>query len=158
MKTFDYEQVNAVLAPLKAKFDDCTHGEGNECETLDKHLECCASVCCEVVNAVREWANGVFMGEVIFDPAAESKWLSELAQIYSRAVQTWQLGRKAQVPCYDLPAQNKLASALFQLHWLLNDWVSPKLSAGPMARTKVKLSDQQRESIRKQLCALPPLE
>jgi hypothetical protein len=39
MKTFDYEQVNATLSPLKAKLHDCAHGEGNQSETLDKHLD-----------------------------------------------------------------------------------------------------------------------
>ena len=158
MKTFDYEQVGSVLAPLKAKFEDCAHGEGNACETLDKHLECCATICYEVVKSLRAWADGVFTGEVIFDPEAEKKWRLELAQIYSRAIQVWQIGRKAEVPCWEIPGQNMLGSALWELRWVLDNWVSPKLAVGPMARVRAKLSDEQQESIRKQLRSLPPLE
>lgn len=158
MKTFDYEQVGAVIAPLKARFEDCTHGEGNACATLDSHLQCCASICFEVVQAVKKWARAVFSGEVIFDPAAESRWRSELAQLHSQAIRVWQVSRKAEVPCYELPGQSELASVLWEMQWLLDNWISPKLSVGPMARSKVKLSDEQKAGVREQLSALPPLE
>src|SRR5436190_13645626 len=102
MKTFDYEQVYAVLAPLKAKFDDCAHGEGNSCDTLDKHLECCAKICFEVADALRSWAADVFSGEVVFDPQAEQLWRAEVGQIYVQATNVWQIGRKAEVPCFEL--------------------------------------------------------
>jgi hypothetical protein len=158
MKTFDYEQVSAVLAPLKAKFDDCAHGEGNACEALDKQLECCATICYQVINSLRTWADGVFTGEVILDPQAEEKWRLELTQICSRATEIWQIGRKAEVPCWEIPGQNMLASALWEMRWLLDNWVSPKLAVAPMPRSKAKLSDEQKESIRQQLSSLPPLQ
>jgi hypothetical protein len=132
--------------------------EGGACETLDRHLECCATICFEVVVALRLWAHGVFSGEVIFDPAAEIKWRTEITQIHSRATKIWQLGRKAEVPCWDLPGQNKLGSALWELQWLLKNWVTPKQSVGPTARVKIKLSDDQKLAIREQLRSLAPLE
>src|SRR6185437_8202334 len=110
------------------------------------------------VQAVKEWALNVFSGEVIFDPAAESRWRTELAQLHSQAVRVWQASRKAEVPCYELAGQNELASALWELQWLLDNWVSPKLSVAPMARSKVKLSDEKKAEVRGQLSALPPLE
>ena len=155
MKTFDYEQVNAVLGPLKTRFVDCAHGEGNDCETLDKNLECCATICFDVTRALREWARGVFSGEVVFDSAAERLWRFEIAQIQARAIKVWQLGRKAEVPCFDLSGQNKLSSALWELNWLLENWVTPKLSVGPSARVNLKLSDDQRVTVQRQLCSLP---
>jgi hypothetical protein len=82
----------------------------------------------------------------------------ELAQICSRATQIWQMGRKAEVPCWEIPGQGMLGAALWEMRWVLDNWVSPKLAVGPMPRMKVKLSDEQRESIRKQLSSLPPLE
>lgn len=157
MKTFDYEQVHAILSPLKAKFDDCAHGEGNECETLDKHLECCAKICFEVADAVTEWAHDVFSGEVVFDPDAETAWRTEVKQIYTQAIKAWHLGRKSEVPCYELPGQNLLASALWQLQCLLNNWVSPKQSVSPSARVKLTLNEEHHASIQKQLADLPPL-
>jgi len=143
IKTFDYEQVSTVLARLKAKFEDCAHGEGNACETLEKHLQCCAAICYEVIESLRNWANGVFTGEVIFDPDAEKIWRLELTQIYARATEMWQIGRKAQVPCWEIPGQGMLASALWDMRWLLDNWVSPKLAVAPMPRSNVTLSDEQ---------------
>ena len=32
------------------------------------------------------------------------------------------------MPCWDLPGQSKLETALWHLNFLLQDWVSPKLS------------------------------
>lgn len=156
MKTFDYEQVRAVLTPLRAKFDDCAHGEGNECETLDNQLDCCAAICFEVASAVRKWARDVFSGEVVFDPDAEAAWRAEVKQIYTQAVRLWHRGSKAEMPCWELPAQNKLAAELWQLHQLLDNWVSPQRSVGPSARVRPKFSEPEREAIRKQLEALPP--
>jgi len=156
MKTFDYEQVRAVLIPLKAKFDDCAHGEGNECETLDKHLDCCARICFEVESEVSKWARDVFSGEVVFDPDAERAWRTEVTQIYSQATRLWQTGRNAEVPCWELPGQGRLQAALWQLYRLLDNWVSPQPSVGPSARVKLKLGEDELAAIRKQLAALPP--
>lgn len=155
MKTFDYEQVNAILSPLKAKFIDCAHGEGDKCELIDRQLECCAAICGDVANALRAWALGVFSGEVVFDPAAESLWRSEVNQIYVNAIRVWQLGRKAEVPCWELAGQNKLASALWELNWLLEKWVTPKLSIGPSARVNLKLNEDQIQAIQTQLRKMP---
>lgn len=157
MKTFDYAQVNAVLSPLKAKFEHCAHGEGNQCETLDKHLDCCAQICLEVYAAVARWARDVFSGKVAFDREAENLWRAEVARIYSQAKRVWQVGRKAEVPCWDLPGQSKLEVALWHLNFLLEDWVSPKLSVAPSPRATFKLNDDDSATIRKQLAELPPL-
>ena len=157
MKTFDYEQVNAVLSPLKAKFEDCAHGEGNQCETLDKHLDCGAQICLEVHAAVAGWARDVFAGRVAFDRQAEGLWRTEVARIYSRARRIWQAGRRAEVPCRDLPGQSRLEAALWHLSYLLEDWVSPKLSVAPSPRATLKLDREESSAIRKQLAELPAL-
>ena len=158
MKIYDFEQVAATLAPLKAKFADCAHGEGSTCETLDAHLACCAKACFEVVLACREWAQGVFHGQVLFDPAAENTWRSELAMIHVQATRMWHLGRAAEVPCWELPGQNMLGSALQELQWLADSWVTPRPSVGPIARVTAKLNDEQRAAVRTQLGTLPPLD
>jgi hypothetical protein len=157
LKTFDYEQVNAVLTPLKAKFEQCAHGEGNQCETLDKHLECCAQICLEVHAAVAGWARDVFSGKIAFDPEAENLWRAEVAQIYSQATRVWQIGRKAEVPCWDLPGQSRLEAALWHLSWLLRDWVSPKLSVAPSPRAALQLDADESAAIHKQLAEMPAL-
>jgi len=157
LKTFDYEQVDAVLSPLRAKLDDCAHGEGNACETIDKHLECSATICFELAEAVHKWAREVFSGEVVFDPDAEQAWRAAIKQFYLKARRIWQVGRKAEVPCYELPNQCLLEAAMWHLKLMLDEWVSPKLSVGPSARARVRLNEDERDAVRKQLAALPPL-
>lgn len=155
MKTFDYEQVSAVLTPLKAKFENCAHGEGNQCETLDKHLDCCAAICLEVHAAVSCWARDVFSGKIAFDREAENLWRTEVARICSRATRIWQIGRKVEVPCWELPGQSRLEAALWHLSFLLQNWVSPKLSVAPSPRATLKLGADESAAIRKQLAELP---
>lgn len=155
MKTFDYEQVKETLSPLKAKLKECAHGEGNQCETLDNHLDCCANICVEVHAALVTWAQNVFAGRVAFDRDAENLWRAEVGQIYAQARHIWKLGRKAEVPCWDLPGQSKLETALWHLNYLLGNWVTPKLSVGPSPRVKLEVSEVN--SIRKQLAELPAL-
>ncbi len=157
MKTYDHEQVASTLAPLKARFADCAHGEGNTCETLDHQLECCGKTCFDIVLAVRSWAAGVFRGDVIFDPAAEARWRAELAQIQADATQLWAAGRRAEVPCWELPGQNLLGSALQELRWLTDRWVTPRPAVGLSARVRAPLTGEQLECVRTQLAALPPL-
>jgi hypothetical protein len=151
MKTFDCEQVNAALSPLKAKFRDCAHGEGNQCETLDKHLDCCAQIRFEVHAALATWARDVFAGKVAFDSEAENLWRAEVSQIYAQAKRIWQIGRKAEVPCWELPGRSKLETALWNLNYLLQDWVSPKLSVAPSARVQLRLDADELAAIRQQL-------
>ncbi len=156
MKLYDYQQVNSVLGPLRARFADCAHGEGSQCVTLDKNLECCADICFAVANALRQWAREVFTGEVLFDSQTENQWRAEAGKILSEAIRLWQLGHKAELPCHELPGQNKLASALWELHWLLDKWVSPKLAVGPAARTKLDPSVAAAMRIQlSNLCAIP---
>lgn len=157
MKTFDYEQVHAVLSPLKAKFHDCAHGEGTQCETLDKHLDCCAEICLEVFAAVVLWAQDVFAGKIAYDPEAERLWRAEVGQIYSQAKRFWQIGRKAEVPCWELAGQSKLETALWNLNFLLQDWVTPKLAIAPSPRVTLQLDDDEYAAIRQQLAELPAL-
>jgi hypothetical protein len=155
MKTFDYEQVNATLSPLKAKLQDCAHGEGNQCEMLDSHLNCCAEICFKVHGALVEWAQDVFAGRVVFDPEAERLWRAEVGQIYAQAKRVWKFGRKAEAPCWDLPGQSKLETALWHLNYLLENWVTPKLSVAPSPRVTPQLDATAVNSMRQQLAELP---
>ncbi len=157
MKTFDYQQVDAVLSPLKARLNDCAHGEGDQCETLDSHLDCCATICFQVVESLKAWALSVFAGEVIFEAAVEDRWRTEVAQIYTRATAIWQSGRSLEVPCYQLPGLNNLQSGLWELQWLLENWVSPRRSVAPLPRARMQFTTEQKAGIRDQLAALPPL-
>src|SRR5205814_1847268 len=126
-----------------------------QCETLDKHLDCCAEICFEVHAAVVDWAKNVFAGKIAFDREAENLWRTEVSQIYAQAKRVWQVGRKAQVPCWELPGQSKLETALWHLSFLLQDWVSPKRSVAPSARVTLQLGADESAAIRRQLANLP---
>jgi hypothetical protein len=107
--------------------------------------------------ALKKWARDVFTGEVVFDPEAERLWRTEVGQIYSQAVQIWQRGYKAEVDCWEFTAQGMLAAVLWEMYRLLENWTSPKLSVGPSARVRLKLGENERAAIQKQLSSLPPL-
>lgn len=155
MKTCDYEQVNAIMTPIKAKLQDCAHGEGNQCQTLDKHLDCCADICLEAHKALATWSQDVFAGRVVYDHDAEQLWRAEMGQIYSQAKRAWLIGRRAEVPCFELPGQAKLEVALWYLSVLLENWVTPKLSVAPSPRVSLQLDDAATAAIRQQLANLP---
>lgn len=155
MKTFDYQQVEAVLSPLMAKLDDYAHGEGNQCETIDKRLDSCAEICLEAHQSVATWAQDVFAGRVVFDPQAEQLWKTRLAHLYTHARGAWQAGRRAEVPCWSLPGQTKLDSALWHLSYLLQNWVTPGPSVAPSPRAAALIDAPTRDAIRRQLATLP---
>lgn len=157
MKTFDYEQVHATLSPLQAKLHDCAHGEGSQCETLDRQLNCCADICYQAHGALIGWAQDVFGGRVVFDREAERLWRAEVGQIYAQAKRLWKLGRKAEVPCWELAGQSKLETALWHLSFLLENWVTPKCSVAPSPRVPLQFDADEAEAIRKQLAELPAL-
>jgi hypothetical protein len=95
----------------------------------------------------------VFAGRVVFDRDAERLWRAEVGQVYAQAKRLWKLGRKAELPCWELKGQSKLETALWHLNFLLENWVTPKLSVAPSPRVALRLDDA--EAIRKQLAELP---
>ena len=153
MPTFDVEQVRKITSGITAKLDACDHGEGNECATLDAALTQYAMSCCNFCERVREWGQAVFAGELAYDSEVNRAWQREGINLYGRACAMWSRGRRSEVKCFELQGYAILQGALWQLQYLLSNWVSPKLSVGPSPRNAIK----DRDAIRKRVAELPPL-
>jgi hypothetical protein len=149
------EDIKKISTEIALKLDACDNGEGVGCATLDDSLDRCARLYCELVSHARQWARQVFSGELQYDPSVERAWQQEGAQLYQRAVAMWQRGRQAAVECYDLPGRQRLQASLWQLHRLLTDWVTPKLSIGPAARHP--LAPEIAKAAAARVAELPPL-
>ncbi|HEX4793707.1 MAG TPA: hypothetical protein VH370_07950 [Humisphaera sp.] len=147
MTTFDFNQVRDFAAGVNAELDQCENGEGAQCRTIDATLSYCAERCGKFIEEVRKWGRDVFAGRVAFDPAAEQLWKAELSQLYLRAINLLTLGNQAEQSCFVLDGKRKLESSLWNVHQLLDGWVTPKLSVGPSARQKVVFTDADRRRI-----------
>ena len=156
MTVFDVEQVRQIAADINSQLDRC-ESDKTHCQTIDQSLTCCADICYKFIGIVQKWGQDVFAGRVAFNPNAESLLKAELAQAYSRAVKAWEVGRKAEIPCYDLPGQCRLESALWNLGRLIDGWVTPRISVGPSARRELYSDSSFYEEARKRIASLPIL-
>ena len=157
MTTFELEEVRGFAAELNAQMDRCDNGEGMECATLESALRHYAGLCCRFRDRVREWGRAVFYGHAAFDPQVETAWLDEGLQLYMRAFELWKHGQRHAIACYMLEGQIVLQAALWDLHRLIKQWVSPKRAVGLSARLVVDLDPAQAERVRRQIESLPPL-
>ena len=158
MMTFDLADVRGFVANLDARMIRCQNGEGMECATLDAALRHHAGLCCEFSDRVRRWGRAVFAGRVALDPEVELIWQTEGSRLYARAMKMRALGQKAAVSCYLLEGQNVLLSALWDLHRLLQGWVTPRLAVGPSARGGGLSPDSAAtEETCQRVALLPPL-
>lgn len=156
MTTFDLAEVRDFAAVLTARLDHCDNGEGMECATLDAALQHYAQLCCEFRGQVREWGRAVFTGRVAFDPGVDAVFRAEAGKLYARAFELAEYGRRAEVPCYVLDGRAALHAALWDLHRLLNPWVTPGRAVGVGARHEPVTPAEVAEG-RRRLDALPPL-
>ena len=140
--------------------DQCEHGEGTECATLDACLNCCADLL-HFTRKVRQWGRNVFAGRIAFDADADQLWRAEAAHLFlqgNAVMGDWPL---AEVPCWDLSGQSRLEAALWNLHQLRDGWVTPKLAVGPSARQGYPGSAAERKAFarRSRRCRLcPPID
>lgn len=157
MKAFDLAEVRRFIADVESRLDQCDHGEGTVCATLDLTLRFYAELCCEFCERVREWGRAVFHGKAAFDPEVERLWLEQGLELYRRACNLWSHAQKMEGECFELEGGSALGSALFHLDRLLFPWVSPKLAVAPLARRGMGISEAEKEEIQKRIEALPPL-
>lgn len=155
MTTFDFTQVREFADGLNAKLDQCDHGEGNACATVEKSLELYAVCCCDFYRRVRQWHSDVFYGRVAFDPTTEQTWRAELERLYARALGLADVVRQLEPHCYKLDEKCALESAVWYLSRLRDEWVTPQLAVGPSARRQ--LNPKAAEDARQRLRSLAPL-
>ncbi len=157
MTTFDLAEIRGFAADLGTRMDRCDNGEGMECASLDDSMRHYASLCCEFRENVRSWGREVFAGRLTFDPEVEKVFQTNGTKLYSRTLETFEFGRRAQTPCYDLPGVAILGFALRDLYVLMSGWVTPALAVGPSARQGLVLEPDAAAEAMRRIESLPPL-
>lgn len=153
--TFDVEDIRKLKRAITSKLDACDNGECIECATLGQSLAHYARACCDFTAGVREWAQKVFSGQLPYDSQVEREWLDGGTRLYHRALAMWQRGTQSESACYELPGHRSLEASLWQLHRILTQWVSPKLSVAPSPRHS--LPPEVVAEAERRIADLPPL-
>lgn len=157
MTTFELNDVRAFADQLSADIARCENGEGMECASLESALHYYADLCCKYMDVVRAWGRDVFAGRVEFDREAEQILRTKGQRLYAQATETIACSQKAEGRCYELENRRLLEAALWHMQGLLDNWVTPKLAVGPMARQGLPLSEAAAEEARRRVASLPPL-
>ncbi len=97
----------------------------------------------------------VFTGQIEFDPNAENLLKTESKHLLNRAKQIAALGRAMNWQCFELQELNWLHYFVADFGYLLENWVSPKLSVSPSPR--VKISGTAEKQIVERVGKLSPL-
>jgi hypothetical protein len=135
--TLDLPAVRRFTDDLNHRLRRCDTGEGLECATLEQSIEYHARLCTELRSYVKQWARAVFIGEVSFDSSVERLLTEELRRLLQRAEQVAARGRAMDGECYQLQGLNELHSHIADFHFLLENWVSPRLAVSPAPRVKL---------------------
>ena len=112
MTTFDLAEIRSFTADLGTRMDRCDNGEGMECASLDASMRHYASLCCEFRENIRSWGREIFAGRLAFDPEVEKVFQTTGTNLYLRTLETFEFGRQAQTPRYELPGVAVLGFAL----------------------------------------------
>lgn len=155
LATLDLAAVRRFTADLNERLRRCDNGEGVECSTLENSINRYVQLCEELQRGVERWAQAVFSGEVLLDPAVETLLKHEIRLLIGRAKRVAERGRIFEGPCYYFVELNQLYRHIQELEALLSHWVTPQLAVGPAPRTKIP--DETERLIKERLAKLQPL-
>ncbi len=153
--TLDLHTVLRFAGDLNARLQRCENGEGIECSSLDARINYYVQLCSELREYVNQWARAVFTGRIPFDPEVDKLLNEESKRLLHRAADTAARGRAMNGLCFVLQGLDALHYHLADFHFLLENWVSPRLAVSPAPR--VKLPDAAKQQIRERLDKLPAL-
>ena len=151
MTLFDLSEIRSFTADLSNRMDRCDNGEGMDCEIVDDSMRHYASLCREFRENIRSWGQEVFAGRVAFDAEVQKAFQTTGKNLYSRALETFEFGRQAQTPCYEI-----LGFALRDMSILMSGWVTPALAVGPSARQGLVLEPDAAAEAMRRIESLPP--
>jgi len=146
MTTFDLAEVSKFDADLKARRDDCDHGEGNACATIEDALLHYAKICSDYVAETKAWGQAVFTGQAAFDPAVESLLRSTGAVLVNCATDLLLHSRFAQkdcAVCEESESGRNLKAALYEINKLVEHWVTPSRGIGLSLKDRSGMSVAQ---------------
>ena len=153
--TLDLPAVRRFSDGLNERLRQCDNGEGTVCSNLEESISYYVALCDELRGYVNEWARAVFTGRVAFDPEVEALLKKAAQALLGRAKQVAARGRATEGECFELQNLDALHYRIADFDYLLENWVSPRLSAGPAPR--VKLPDAAEQQIIERLEKLPAL-
>ncbi|HBI45214.1 MAG TPA: hypothetical protein DDY78_20515 [Planctomycetales bacterium] len=154
--TLDLLAVRRFTDDLNERLRQCDNGEGMFCSNLSATIDHYVQLCGELRAYVNHWARAIFTGQTAFDQAVEDLLKEEARRLLHRSKRLAAQGRAMDGMCYVLPGLNPLHCHLADLGYLLENWVSPRLSVSPAPRVRLSHAAEQQvmERIGK-LSALP---
>ncbi|MGL6075536.1 MAG: hypothetical protein ACRC8S_15385 [Fimbriiglobus sp.] len=149
-----FVEVLDFCTQARGQLDQCDHGEGIECMTLEAKLRTYAKKCQEFQKHIKEWAGAVFSGREPFDEAVEKLWQEEGWKLHDRADHLLNEGKAQEALCYFLAEKRTLHNSLLELKSILEHWVRPQLAVGPAARLGLRVSPEEASAIKQRLAGL----
>ncbi len=141
--TLDLPAVRRFTDELKDRARRCDNGEGMICSNLDETIRHYLQLCVELRGYINEWARAIFEGQLTFDPAVEDLLKDEVRSLLRHAKRIAALGRAMCQMCVELPGLDPLHFNIADFDFLLENWVSPRLSVNPAARVKLPAATQR---------------
>lgn len=153
LTTFDIADVRRFAQEVETERSEC---DGSDfCSDLDQHITCLSRVCARWHEAVTDWAQAVFRGEIEFDREVEELLQTELRSAANRSRHHVKHGREVKNECHDLEMLDYLDAMVQWFDHLLANWVSPRRSVMPAPR--VKIPEATASEIEANARGLPPL-
>lgn len=153
LTTFDIDEVRRFAQEVETERNECDSSDF--CSDLDQHITCLSRACSRWQEAVTDWAQAVFRGEIEFDSKVEEVLKAELLSAANRSRHHVKHGREVKNQCHDLEMLDYLDAVVQWFDYLLKNWVSPQRSVMPAPR--VKIPEPTLSEIEKSTRGLPPL-
>lgn len=133
----DLAAVRRFTDDLNEQVRRCETGEGTVCADLDQTLSHYVQLCSELRAYIDQWAQAVFSGQLEFDPEIDSVLYEESRRILRRAKAVAARGRALDGECFELENLNALHHHVFDLDFLVDNWVKPRLAVSPAPRVAI---------------------
>jgi len=150
--TLDLTAVRHFTDDLNEQVRRCENGEGMVCSDLDQTVSHYGQLCSQLRAFIDQWAQAVFSGQIAFDPEVDSVLYEEARRLLRRAKAVAARGRALDGECFELQGLNRLHYQIFDLDFLVENWVKPQLAVSPAPR--MRLTVPARNEIAGQLANL----
>jgi len=134
--TYQVSDVRRFNDELNEQVRTCDNGEGTTCSSLDGKIKHYNGLCAQLRDYVNQWARAIFTGQIAFDAEIESLLVQEIRQLLPRANGVAAHGRVLQKECMP-EGLDELKDRILDFHYLLENWVSPRLSVSPAPRVVI---------------------
>lgn len=137
LTAFDLSSVKQFVGQLRDQRNGCGNDESSFCSDLDESLACHVRVYEGLRQGVNAWAEAVFSGREPFNPDVENAFKNELKGFLGDAKPMAKYGRSVVTECYRLDRLEALEEAVADVGYLIQHWVSPRISIAPSGRVTI---------------------